>query len=66
MGIGAKQEKGKPALLWKEMRKVWLPSSGTKMEKMYVEFSESVSAPNTEKEKFFKQTYKLRRSMDIN
>ena len=48
-------------LLWKEMRKTWLASSGTKKEKMYVEFSELVSAPNTEEEKFLKPNDKLRR-----
>lgn len=44
-------------LLQKEMRKAWLASSGTKMEKMYdVEFSELVSAPNRKKNSVSKMT----------
>lgn len=38
----------------KEMTKPWLASSGTKMEKVHVEFSGLVSAPNTEEEKLLK------------
>lgn len=34
----------------KEMTKPWLASSGTKTEKVHVEFSGLVSAPNTEEE----------------
>lgn len=57
----AEQEKGKPVLPGKEMTKPWLASSGTKMEKVHIEFSELVSAPNTEEEKFLKQNFKFKK-----
>jgi len=50
----------------KEKRKAWPTLGRTKMEKMYVTFSELIFAPNTEEEKCLKQKYKLDRQMGIN